>query len=276
AIFTSFPKGFDPYLNEPTWSKRGKWNYHHMCRFWFKLILDIPLINKYDYIMRLDSDSKVTGVWFNVFDLMKNKTAVNFANVEQADTEAILPGLMKLKTFTLDYQKKYGIIPKNPIRLTRAFDIPDHIRLHNTNFDIFEIELFKSQPVTHWINAVDKSFGYCATSQFQPYSGFPKHKSVRNDKQLAKFQDEIQANKLYETIMTSYLNLNPNQFIDQLISIRQKQAQILEELLQLEMRILDKFLPPELDQQETIVALIAYIPLNNKRYKMIQDAKRQW
>ncbi|CAF1369265.1 unnamed protein product [Adineta steineri] len=76
--------------------------------------------------------------------------------------------------------------------------------------------------------------------------------------------------------MTSYLNLNPNQFIDQLISIRQKQAQILEELLQLEMRILDKFLPPELDQQETIVALIAYIPLNNKRYKMIQDAKRQW
>ncbi|CAF1410725.1 unnamed protein product, partial [Adineta steineri] len=67
-----------------------------------------------------------------------------------------------------------------------------------------------------------------------------------------------------------------NQFIDQLISIRQKQTQILEEVLQLEMRILYKFLPPNLDQQETIVALIAYIPLNNKRYKMIQDAKRQW
>ncbi|CAF0959578.1 unnamed protein product, partial [Adineta steineri] len=159
GIFTSFPKGFDPYLEEPTWSKRGKWNYHHMCRFWFKLILDIPLINKYDYVMRLDSDSKVMGVWFNVFELMKNKTAVNFANVEQADTEAILPGLMKLKTFTLDYQKKYGIIPKNPIRLTRAFDIPNHIRLHNTNFDIFKVEFFKSQLVTHWINAVDESFG---------------------------------------------------------------------------------------------------------------------
>ncbi|CAF1387228.1 unnamed protein product [Adineta steineri] len=130
-----------------------------MCRFWFKLILDIPLINKYDYVMRLDSDSKVMGVWFNVFELMKNKTAVNFANVEQADTEAILPGLMKLKTFTLDYQKKYGIIPKNPIRLTRAFDIPNHIRLHNTNFDIFKVEFFKSQPVTHWTNAVDESFG---------------------------------------------------------------------------------------------------------------------
>ncbi|CAF1383311.1 unnamed protein product [Adineta steineri] len=97
-----------------------------------------------------------------------------------------------------------------------------------------------------------------------------------NNNQLTKIQDEIQANKLYETIMTSYPYLNPNQFIDQLITIREKQSQILEELLQLEMRILYKFLPSDLDQQEKIVALIAYIPLNNKRYKMIQDAKRQW
>ncbi|CAF1434474.1 unnamed protein product [Adineta steineri] len=108
---------------------------------------------------------------------------------------------------------------------------------------------------------------------------------TKNFNQLAKLQHEIQANKLYETIMTSYPNLNQNQFIDQLISIRQKQTQILEELLQFEMRILYKFLPSELDQLEKIVAPITYIPLNNehktnelnnKRYKMIQDAKRQW
>ncbi|CAF4313176.1 unnamed protein product, partial [Adineta steineri] len=108
---------------------------------------------------------------------------------------------------------------------------------------------------------------------------------TRNNKQLAKFQNEIQAKKLYETIMTSYPNLNPDQFIHQLVSIRQKQTQLLEELPQLEMRILYKFLPSELDQLEKIVAPITYIPLinehktnelNNKRYKMIQDAKRQW
>ncbi|CAF4314345.1 unnamed protein product, partial [Adineta steineri] len=99
---------------------------------------------------------------------------------------------------------------------------------------------------------------------------------TKNNNQLTKFQDEIQANKLYETIMISYPNLNTDQFIHQLVTIRQKQTQLLEELLQLEMRILYKFLPTDLDQQETIVALIAYIPLNNKRYKMIQDAKRQW
>ncbi|CAF1383180.1 unnamed protein product [Adineta steineri] len=80
---------------------------------------------------------------------------------------------------------------------------------------------------------------------------------TKNSNQLAKLQDEIHANKLYETIMTSYPNLNTNQFIDQLISIRQKQTQILEELLQLEIRILYKFLPSDLDQQEKIVAVIA-------------------
>ncbi|CAF1524992.1 unnamed protein product, partial [Adineta steineri] len=108
---------------------------------------------------------------------------------------------------------------------------------------------------------------------------------TRNNKQLAKFQDEIQAKNLYETIMTSCPNLKSDQFIHQLISIRERQIQILEELLQFEMRILYKFLPPELDQLEKIVAPITYIPLNNerktielnnKRYKMIQDAKRQW
>ncbi|CAF1524368.1 unnamed protein product [Adineta ricciae] len=159
AIYTTFPKGFDPYREEPTWSKRGKWNYHHMCRFWFKLIFDIPLINKYEFVMRLDSDSKLVGVWFNVFDFMRNQSAVNFANIEQADTEGILPGLMKLKTFTYEYINKTGIVPKNPVRLARAFDIPFHIRLHNTNFDISKTEFFKSKPVTHWINAVDETYG---------------------------------------------------------------------------------------------------------------------
>ncbi|CAF1494665.1 unnamed protein product, partial [Adineta steineri] len=32
---------------------------------------------------------------------------------------------------------------------------------------------------------------------------------TKNSNQLAKLQDEIVANKLYETIMTSYPNLNP-------------------------------------------------------------------
>ena len=157
--FTSFPEGFNPYLEDPTWRKRGKWGYHHMCRFWFKLILNIPLVLEYEYLMRLDDDSKILGVWFNIFQFMMDRKAVYFANVEEADSNSGLPGLMNLKTFTFDYKEKYQIIPTNPARLARAFDIPNHIRLYNTNFDVIKVAFFNQPRIRHWTDAVDATFG---------------------------------------------------------------------------------------------------------------------
>lgn len=157
--FISFPNGFDPYLEEPTWTKRGKWNYHHMCRFWFKMIFEIPLLAEYQHFMRLDDDSRMTGAWLDVFDLMKQKKVVYIGNVEEADSEFGLPGLLRLRNFTYDYIKENSIIPRNPARLERAFDIPGHIRLYNTNFDVIEVKFFKSDQVLHWVNSVDKTFG---------------------------------------------------------------------------------------------------------------------
>ncbi|CAF2064941.1 unnamed protein product [Rotaria magnacalcarata] len=157
--FTSFPKGFDPYLEEPNWMKRGKWNYQHMCRFWFKLIMDIPLVLEYKYVMRLDDDSKIIGAWDNIFDLMGKRNAVYFGNVEEADSENGLPGLMKLKTFTINYTESYQVIPKNPKRLIRAFDIPNHIRLYNTNFDVIKVDFFRRSEIRHWTDAVDATHG---------------------------------------------------------------------------------------------------------------------
>ena len=159
AFFTSFPDGFDPYLEEPTWTKRGKWSYHHMCRFWFKHVTDIPLVNKYDYLMRLDSDSGLLGNWFNIFNLMEKKNIVYFGNVEESDSENVLPGLMKLKSFTLYYKKKYKKIPKDPLRLMRAFETPGVIRLYNTNFDVIKIRFFRAPEIRHWVNAVDSTYG---------------------------------------------------------------------------------------------------------------------
>ena len=157
--FVSFPDGFDPYLEDPTWSKREKWNYHHMCRFWFKMVVDIPVVKTYEYLMRLDDDSKLKGPWFDVFEFMKQKKSVYFANVEEADAENGLPGLMKLKSFTYEYMRNYSITPKNPARLERAFSIPNHIRLYNTNFDVIKVPFFQSNEVRHWVDAVDSTFG---------------------------------------------------------------------------------------------------------------------
>jgi hypothetical protein len=76
-----------------------------------------------------------------------------------------------------------------------------------------------------------------------------------------------------------------NEFINRLITIRQKQTEIWEELLQLEMRILCKFLPSSFDHLQSFIAPITFTPVNNEQkviqlkneyYKIIQEAKRQW
>ncbi|CAF2152106.1 unnamed protein product, partial [Rotaria magnacalcarata] len=71
----------------------------------------------------------------------------------------------------------------------------------------------------------------------------------------------------------------------QLITIREQQVKIWEQLLMLRMRILDKFLPQHFDDLEHFIAPNIYSPVisntiaiqfKNKRYKIIQEAKRSW
>ena len=73
--------------------------------------------------------------------------------------------------------------------------------------------------------------------------------------------------------------------MDKLITIRQQQGEIWKDYMLLEMRILCKFLPQNFDQLENFIGSINYVPLNNnqksiqiknKRYKIIQEAKRHW
>ena len=69
------------------------------------------------------------------------------------------------------------------------------------------------------------------------------------------------------------------------MTIREKQAEIWKEQLMLETRIHCKFLPQNFDDLEKFISPINYLPLDNnakaielknKRYKIIQEAKRQW
>ena len=74
-------------------------------------------------------------------------------------------------------------------------------------------------------------------------------------------------------------------YINDLIKIRQKQADCWKEQLKLETHILCKFLPKNFDELEKFIAPINYVPVNNdrkvielrnKRYKIIQETKRIW
>jgi len=60
-IFYRFSPGFQPYIRDPSWSQREKWNYHHMCYFWFKQVFEMKIIQRYRCMMRLDDDSQLQG-----------------------------------------------------------------------------------------------------------------------------------------------------------------------------------------------------------------------
>ena len=61
-IFYRFSPGFRPHFTQPTWTQKGKWNYHQMCYFWFKQVFDLKIIQRYKYMMRLDDDSQMKGL----------------------------------------------------------------------------------------------------------------------------------------------------------------------------------------------------------------------
>ena len=112
-----------------------------------------------------------------------------------------------------------------------------------------------------------------------------KYLSKRNNEQLIKFKDDIYEKNLLKTISNYFPNTNEEVNLNRLLTIRQKQAEIWQEQQMLQIRILCKFLPQNLDHLEQFIAPITYLPLNNKRktievknkrYKIIQEGKRIW
>ncbi|CAF1411371.1 unnamed protein product [Rotaria sordida] len=62
--------------------------------------------------------------------------------------------------------------------------------------------------------------------------------SLRNNEQLSKFKDDLHEQQLFETISQYRLTFDQNEYLNQLMSIRNEQGKIWEEYLVLHMRIL--------------------------------------
>ncbi|CAF1200198.1 unnamed protein product [Rotaria sp. Silwood1] len=109
--------------------------------------------------------------------------------------------------------------------------------------------------------------------------------SKRQKDQLIKFKDYIHEKDLYKTITSYQFNINLNEYSNKLTTIREQQAAIWKDYLMLEMRIQCKILPKHFDYLENFLGCINYLPFNdtqnrieikNKRFKLIQEAKRTW
>ncbi|CAF1363966.1 unnamed protein product [Adineta steineri] len=158
-IFYKFSPTLNPYTDQPTWTKRGKWNYQHMCYFWFKQVFEMKIIQRYRYMMRLDDDSQIAGQWPNVFDMMSERQAIYMANYRTVDYEYVLPGLTRVRNLTVNYIAKNKIKIQNPAMyadlLNNSLEIPNYWN----NFEIIEISLMRRNDVMDFIRAVDESNG---------------------------------------------------------------------------------------------------------------------
>ncbi|CAM4969512.1 unnamed protein product [Rotaria socialis] len=158
----------------------------------------------------------------------------------------------------------------------------NHINDLKINLDQYQMELDRqSQPcpiTTLSLDQIDHCLNEFVICQ-------RKYLLMKNNNQLLKFKDNFHDKDLFKTVSTFRLTIDRNAYINQLLLIREKQGEIYEELLILEMRILCKFLPQNFDQLQYFIKPITYSPLNNnqkavqvknKCYKIIQEAKRLW
>jgi hypothetical protein len=158
SVFTLFPSNFDPCRTTTPWRARGKWNYQLMIRFWFKILFELPQLKQYEYIMRLDDDSKVMGTWINVFSEMRNKHAVYFANNIDADTDRILPGTTTLQQVALKYVLFNNITIKQPGMIRAGFG-DDHVLTYYNNFEVMKLKFFRRPNIRQWVEEIDRTNG---------------------------------------------------------------------------------------------------------------------
>ena len=128
--------------------------YRHMCRFFAGEIFKQEILNSYDYYMRMDSDSFLTKeVPYNIFNYMQsNKKYYGYLEASRDyDHPNAASGFWSIG---LDwYQENKNICYKEPFK-----DIPE-LLLYNTNFEICNIEYFKSSKYMDFYNFVDKTGG---------------------------------------------------------------------------------------------------------------------
>ncbi|CAF3813930.1 unnamed protein product [Rotaria sordida] len=109
--------------------------------------------------------------------------------------------------------------------------------------------------------------------------------TMRNNDELIQFKSHIREKDLLKTITSYQIKMDLNEYLNRLISIREQQGGIWKDCFMLQMRILFKFLPQNFDHLEKFIGSIHYLSLDNtqngieiknKRYKLIQEAKRTW
>jgi len=135
-IPVNYPHPFVPGMSFPM-------GYRHMCRFFSGEIFKHPVMKKYDNYLRLDTDSFIHKIDFDLFDFIE-KNNIYYGYIEQAvqyDDPGVTKGLWELsRTIKSD------------------LDIEEN-KMYYTNFEVCNLQWFNSEEYMNFYDKIDKSGG---------------------------------------------------------------------------------------------------------------------
>lgn len=149
----TFPEGFDPNNESPNWTKRSKWGYHGMIKFWFYDLFQMPELSDVKYCMRFDDDSSFHADMPNVFDIMDEKGAFYFANRRNLELVTDLVPLLRR------WPQENNVSPKNLTYWEEALHDEKSVYMWYNNFEITNFDFFTRPDVVKFSEAIVNSYG---------------------------------------------------------------------------------------------------------------------
>ena len=143
---------YDLYNHDPNWSRRDKWSYHNMIRFWFRDIFQL-LPAGVENFLRLDTDSKITKISGNLFEHMQGRKYM--ANDVMVEWGPVAEGF---EIFVKEFVSENFIKPRNSALWNDAFSNAESKLFYN-NFEIGSVPFFRSAAVLNFTVAVMRSNG---------------------------------------------------------------------------------------------------------------------
>lgn len=148
--FAKFPRGITEDSPSP-WSKRSRWGYEHMIRFFFVDLLDesTGFLNGLTYWMRMDSDSSLADPVPDPFQEFDKDPALGYIhNIDSHDCGIVAKGLNEFaRSFALNHTIDPSSIP--------AVQVPTNcVKGFYNNLELGRISAFQTPGAKEWTQAV--------------------------------------------------------------------------------------------------------------------------